>query len=70
MTPDEFRRCGYEVIDWIARYQETVEQYPVLAQVEPGQIRAQLPPQPPEEPEPFGALMADFERVILPGITH
>ncbi|MCU0875890.1 MAG: aminotransferase class V-fold PLP-dependent enzyme [Pirellulaceae bacterium] len=70
MTNDEFRRHGYEVIDWIARYLETVEQYPVLAQVEPGQIRAQLPSQAPDEPEAFDALLADFERVILPGITH
>jgi len=70
MTPDEFRRHGREVIDWIANYLETVEQYPVLAQVEPGQIRAQLPPHAPEEPESFDALLADVERVILPGITH
>ncbi len=70
MTPDEFRRHGYEVIDWIAQYLETVERYPVLAQVEPGQIRGQLPSQAPDEPEAFDALLADFERVILPGITH
>ena len=51
MTNDEFRRCGYEVIDWIARYLETVEQYPVMSQVQPGEIRAQLPAQAPDEPE-------------------
>lgn len=70
MTPDEFRRYGHDVIDWIAHYLETVEQYPVLSQVEPGEIRAQLPPHPPVQPEPFGDLLADVERVILPGITH
>lgn len=70
MTPEEFRRCGHDLVDWIARYLENVEQYPVLARVEPGQIRAQLPPHPPEEPEAFKALMTDVERVILPGITH
>src|SRR5574342_262417 len=70
MTPDEFRRSGYQVIDWVARYLATAEQYPVLSRVEPGEIRAQLPAQPPMEPESFEALMADVERVILPGITH
>ena len=43
MTPDEFRRAGHAVVDWIARYMEQVEDYPVLAQVEPGAIRARLP---------------------------
>lgn len=70
MTNTSFRESGHQVVDWIARYLENVEQYPVLAQVEPGQVRAQLPPHPPDAPEAFEALMADVERVILPGITH
>ena len=45
MTPDEFRRYGRAVVDWIADYYEQVESLPVLSQVEPGQIRSSLPPQ-------------------------
>jgi aromatic-L-amino-acid decarboxylase len=70
MTPDEFRRHGREVIDWIADYMKEVERYPVLSQVQPGQIRGQLPAAPPEHPEPFEAILQDVDRVILPGITH
>ncbi|HMQ24904.1 MAG TPA: pyridoxal-dependent decarboxylase [Acidimicrobiales bacterium] len=70
MTPDEFRRRGYEVVDWLARYYEEVERYPVLAQVGPGDVRAALPTAPPEHPEAFDDVMADLERVILPGVTH
>lgn len=47
MTPDEFRRRGKEIIDWIADYLERVEEYPVLAQVKPGEIRSMLPETPP-----------------------
>ena len=70
MGPDEFRRWGAEVVEWVARYMEEVDEYPVLAQVEPGSIRAKLPPAPPEEPEPFDAILADLDRVVMPGITH
>lgn len=70
MTPDEFRRYGRAVVDWIADYYEQVETYPVMAQVAPGEIRARLPEEPPAHGEPFEAMLADVERVILPGITH
>lgn len=70
MTPDEFRRYGYAVVDWIADYQSRVESLPVLSQVKPGEIRAALPQNPPAKGEPFDALLKDVERVILPGITH
>jgi aromatic-L-amino-acid/L-tryptophan decarboxylase len=70
MTPDEFRRYGHAVIDWIADYQSRVESFPVLSQVKPGQIRASLPASPPAQGEPFDALLRDIERVILPGVTH
>lgn len=69
-TPDEFRRHGHEVVEWVARYLETIEEHPVQSQVEPGWVRAQLPPSPPEEPEPFADVLADLDRVILPGVTH
>jgi len=70
MTPDEFRRHGKELIDWIADYYEHIEQYPVLSPVAPGSVRAALPPAPPVTGEPFADMMADVERVIMPGITH
>ncbi|MDW8317748.1 MAG: pyridoxal-dependent decarboxylase [Anaerolineae bacterium] len=70
MTPDQFRRYGRAVVDWIADYMERVESYPVLSQVQPGQIRAGLPAQPPAQGEPFEAILADLEPLIMPGITH
>jgi aromatic-L-amino-acid decarboxylase len=70
MTPDQFRRYGRAVVDWIADYQEHVESYPVLSQVKPGQIRASLPPNAPEKGEPFEDILADIGELILPGITH
>jgi aromatic-L-amino-acid/L-tryptophan decarboxylase len=70
MDAAAFRRHGYAVIDWIADYLEGVGDRPVLAQVRPGEVRAALPPSPPDAPEPFAAVMADLDRVLLPGITH
>jgi aromatic-L-amino-acid decarboxylase len=70
MTPEEFRRCGRAVVDWIADYQERVEGYPVLSRVAPGQVRSALPREPPGTGESFEAVLSDLERIILPGITH
>ncbi|HEX5494753.1 MAG TPA: pyridoxal-dependent decarboxylase [Mycobacteriales bacterium] len=70
MTPEEFRRHGRQVVDWIADYLERVESLPVLSAVQPGQVRDLLPAHPPERGEPFDALLADVDRVLLPGITH
>ena len=70
MTPDEFRRHGRAVVDWIADYYERVESLPVLSQVEPGQIRASLPAGPPARGEDFSEMLKDVEDLILPGITH
>lgn len=70
MTPDEFRRRGHEIIEWIAAYQEQVASFPVVSRVAPGEIRAQLPTSPPQQGEPFEAVMADVERIIVPGLTH
>src|SRR5437868_5508139 len=70
MTPDDFRRHGHEVIDWIADYMQRVDRLPVLAPVEPGAIRARLPAHAPRQGEPFAALMRDVEEIIMPGITH
>jgi len=70
MTAEEFRMFGRMAVDWIADYWGEVESFPVLSQVEPGEIRAQLPPEPPEEGEPFELMLADVDRIIMPGITH
>jgi aromatic-L-amino-acid/L-tryptophan decarboxylase len=70
MDSDAFRRSGHALVDWIAEYLEHPEKYPVLAQVTPGAIAASLPAHAPEEGEPFDAIMADFERVLVPGLTH
>lgn len=70
MTPEEFRRHGHALVDWIASYYERIESFPVLSQVAPGQIRASLPAHPPASGEAFDAMLADVEKLILPGITH
>ena len=70
MTPQQFRDHGRAMIDWIADYYETIENRPVLSQVKPGDIRAQLPAHAPSQSEDFGAILADVGQVILPGITH
>lgn len=70
MSPEEFRRYGHAVVDWIADYHARVETLPVLSSVEPGAIRAALPPAAPTEPESFAAILADIDRLIMPGITH
>src|ERR1700691_3004907 len=70
MTPDEFRRHGHALVDWIADYHSRIESFPVLSQAKPGQIRASLPATPPAHGEPFEALLKDVEQLILPGITH
>ena len=70
MTPDEFRKVGYAMIDWLADYQQRVETLPVLSQVKPGEIRSMLPAAPPQQGEEFSAILADVDRVILPGVTH
>ncbi len=70
MTPDEFRKQGHAAVEWVARYMEEVESYPVLSQVQPGDIRAQLPPHPPEEGESMDAVLRDMDGIIMPGITH
>ena len=64
------REDGRLALDWVASYLERVREFPVLAQVEPGEIRAALPASPPEGPEPFQAVLNDLDAVLLPGLTH
>ena len=70
MPADEFRRHGHELIDWIADYFEHIEDLPVLAQIEPGDLKAQLPAGPPEKGEPMEAILNDVDRLIVPALTH
>ena len=70
MSPDEFRKQGKQMIDWIADYYENVEQYPVLSQAKPGEIKNHLPDKPPAESESFEQIMSDVNSIIMPGITH
>ena len=68
--PERFRREARAVVDWIADYWQTLEPRPVQSQVTPGDVRAQLSPHAPSEPEPLAAVLADLDRVIVPGLTH
>lgn len=70
MKPDEFRRAAHEAVDWVADYLERIESFPVLSTVEPGSVRAMLPAHPPEAGEPWDEILADLDRIVLPGITH
>ncbi len=70
LTPDEFRALGHRTVDWIADYMASVADRPVLSTVEPGAIRDELPTEPPAEPESFDAVLADLDRIVMPGITH
>jgi aromatic-L-amino-acid decarboxylase len=65
-----FREDGAAALDWAARYLEGVGDFPVLAQVQPGDIRARLPATPPERGEPFADVLRDLDEILLPGITH
>jgi len=66
----DVRADGAAALDWLARYLDGLRDYPVLSRVEPGEIRAALPADPPDEPEPFAAVLEDLDRVLLPGTTH
>src|SRR5271169_1160216 len=70
MTPEEFRKHGHAVVDWIADYYSRIESYPVLSRVKPGEIRASLPANPPTNGESFENILADIEKLIVPGVTH
>lgn len=70
MSADEFRRNGHAMVEWIASYYERVATLPVLSRVEPGEIRALLPADAPEQAETFDEIMEDVDRIIMPGITH
>ena len=70
MSPAEFRTVGHELIEWVAAYMERVETLPVVPPVAPGDVRAQLPAAAPEQGEPWDAIVADLDRIVVPATTH
>ena len=70
MSPDEFRAAGHTLIDWIADYRATLEQRPVRAQVEPGEVLARFPSEPPEQAGSFDELVAALDERVVPGLTQ
>jgi len=70
MDLKEFRQRAHQLVDWMADYYRQIENFPVKSQVKPGEILAHLPEQAPEQAEPFQQIFEDFQKVILPGITH
>ena len=70
MNKEDFRRFGHEFVDWIADYFERVPELPVLAALEPGDLKAQLPDAPPQHGEPMDKILGDVDRLIVPALTH
>ncbi len=69
MTPEEFREHGHYLIDWLADYHKTLGDRPVMSSARPGEIAAQLPASPPLEPQPFAEVIADLDRIVVPGLS-
>src|ERR1700683_4397663 len=69
MTPEEFRTAGHQLIDWIADYRTRVADLPVMAQTAPGEVKAQLPAEPPLAPEPIAHIFGDLDGIIVPGLS-
>ena len=70
MNKEDFRRLGHELIDWIADYFDHIDDRPVLAAIEPGDLKSQLPSTPPVQGEPMEQIIADLDRLIAPALTH
>lgn len=70
MKSDEFRKTGYEIVDWISDYMDNVEDYPVKSQVAPGEIYSKLPAMPPLRGESMDTILKDFKKILMPGVTH
>ena len=70
MDWDDFTQWGDHISRWAADYHRTLRDRPVRARTAPGEVAAALPATPPETPEPMADVMADFERIVMPGITH
>ncbi|MCA9743280.1 MAG: amino acid decarboxylase [Deferribacteres bacterium] len=70
MSAADFRKYGYAMVDWIANFFDTIEDRPVLPAIQPGDIRSKIPSSAPKLPEAFEKMIADIDRVIMPGMTH
>ncbi len=70
MDAESFRHYGHDIVEWIARYMEHADRYPVLSRVKPGEVRDSLPASAPESGERFEQVLQDFDRLLMPGITH
>ncbi len=70
MSPDEFRRLGHEVVDWVASYWERVAELPVQPDVDPGAIAASFPSGPPALGSDLASVLADLDELVMPGVTH
>ena len=70
MTPEEFRRAGHELIDWIADYRASVRDHPVMSRSAPGDVKRALPSTPPAQPESFADIMRDVDDIVMPGLSH
>jgi aromatic-L-amino-acid decarboxylase len=70
MTPEEFRRRGHAVIDWIAEYMQNIDELPVQSRVAPGDVLSRLPAHPPERGESWDDVLQDFDEIVVPGLTH
>ncbi len=70
MSPEDFRKYGYKIIDWICNYLSKIEDYPVLSKVKPGDIKNNLPKNPPKSQENMDLILQDVDKVLMPGITH
>jgi aromatic-L-amino-acid decarboxylase len=70
MQPAEFRALGHELVDWIADYRERIGEFPVMSRVQPGEVAAQLPAEPPQTGGDLVGIAADLDRIVMPGITH
>jgi len=70
MSREDFRRVGHDLIDWIADYFQNIDELPVLAAIEPGDLKAQLPSVPPTHGEPMESIIEDLDRLIVPALTH
>src|SRR5512138_262367 len=67
---EDFRRAGHQAVDWVAEYLQETRRYPVLPRIKPGDLQDALPAEAPEEHESFEIILRDFDRVVLPAVTH
>lgn len=69
MTPEEFRKFGHQLVDWLADYRTRLVELPVMARTEPGEVKARLPAAPPLQPEGFEAIFRDLDEILVPGLS-